>query len=650
MCGLSGFWCPQGFDQPAGEAALRAMARTLVHRGPDDEGLWMDATSGIAIAHRRLSIVDLSPAGHQPMRSPAGRYTIVYNGEIYNHAALREALDACGHSPSGGWRGHSDTETLLAGFEAWGVEATLRKAIGMFAFALWDAASRSLTIGRDRVGEKPLYWGWQGTGRERALLFGSELKALRVHPAFDAEIDRAVLAQYMRYGYVPAPRSIYRGIAKLSPGTILRFESGKPHPLPLTYWSAADAISAAHSYRGDAEDAADELEALLRSAVAQQMVADVPLGAFLSGGVDSSTIVALMQAQSLRPVKTFSIGFKEAGYDEAKYAAAVAAHLGTDHTELYVTPAEALSVVPRLPQLYDEPFADSSQIPTYLVASLARQSVTVSLSGDAGDELFCGYRRYSQAARAWRWIAKLPRGTRSWIAGGVQRVSPRRWNRLAIGPLAGQPRLGETMHKAAAVLDCPDLDAVYRRLVSQWPDPTSLVLNVVEPPTPIEDMPAALLALPNVARMMALDLLTYLPDDILVKVDRAAMGVSLETRVPLLDHRVVEFAWRLPQRFKIHDGQTKWLLRQVLYRHVPRALIERPKAGFAVPIDAWLRGPLRAWAQELLDPRRLASEGFLNPAVVSQAWQEHQQGTRDRQHQLWNVLMFQAWLEEQRRP
>jgi asparagine synthase (glutamine-hydrolysing) len=649
VCGLSGFWCPQGFELPAGEAALRAMARTLVHRGPDDEGLWTDATSGIAIAHRRLSIVDLSPAGHQPMRSPAGRYTIVYNGEIYNHAILREALDAAGHSPAGGWRGHSDTETLLAGFDAWGVEATLRKAIGMFAFALWDAGSRSLTLGRDRVGEKPLYWGWQGAGRQRALLFGSELKALRAHPAFDAPVDRAALAQYMRYGYLPAPRSIYRGIAKLRPGTLLRFESGSPEPIASTYWSAAEVVSAAHAYAGTAQDATDELEALLRSAVAQQMVADVPLGAFLSGGVDSSTIVALMQAQSSRPVKTFSIGFEEADYDEAQYAAAVASHLGTDHTQLYVTAAEALSVVPRLPQLYDEPFADSSQIPTYLVSSLARQSVTVSLSGDAGDELFCGYRRYEQAARAWHGIAKLPRAARAWIARGVQRVSPRRWDRLAIGPLAGQRRLGETLHKAAAVLDCPDLDAVYRRLVSQWSDPASLVLDAIEPPTAIEDMPAALRALPDVERMMALDLLTYLPDDILVKVDRAAMGVSLETRVPLLDHRVIEFAWRLPQQLRIHDGQTKWLLRQVLHRNVPRSLIERPKAGFAVPIDAWLRGPLRPWAQELLDPRRLANEGFLNPAVVSEAWQEHQQGTRDRQHQLWSVLMFQAWLEEQRR-
>jgi asparagine synthase (glutamine-hydrolysing) len=649
MCGLTGFWQPAGIDAPAARALVLDMAARLAHRGPDDSGAWVDAQAGVALGHRRLSIVDLSAAGHQPMVSNSGRYVIAFNGEVYNHNALRADL------PRQSWRGHSDTETLLAGIEQWGFEATLRKTIGMFAIALWDRQDRCLLLARDRVGEKPLYYGWRGSGAQAVLLFGSELKALRAHPSFAAhggdEIDREALLLFMRHGYVPTPYTIHRGLRKLPPGTLARFRADTAEPDVQAYWSATDAM-----LRGSAsvldigpDEAVDRLETLLRDAVRHQMVADVPLGAFLSGGIDSSTVVALMQAQSDRPVRTFSIGFHEDGYDEAQHAKAVAAHLGTDHTELYVTPAEAMQVVPLLPEMYDEPFADSSQIPTHLVSRLARQHVAVALSGDAGDELFCGYSRYLITQRLWSRISAVPIPVRRVAASAIRGVPEASWNRLA--GLAGRVlplgrrfnRPGEKLHKGARAMCGVNADALYLHAVSQWADPARLVPGAVEPRTLLTGAATPLHALSDVSRMMAYDLLTYLPDDILVKVDRAAMAVSLETRVPFLDHRVVEFAWQLPMAYKLNNGVSKWALRQVLYRHVPRPLLERPKMGFGVPIDSWLRGPLREWAEALIDPDRLAAEGLLAPAPIRHAWQEHLCGRSNLQYPLWNVLMFQAW-------
>ena len=629
------------------------MCSRLKERGPDDEGIWEDSLNAIGLGHRRLSIVDLSPAGHQPMLSANGALVLAFNGEIYNHQTLRAELEKAGLAPA--WRGHSDTETLLAGFSAWGVQATVERCIGMFAFALWDREARTLLLGRDRLGEKPLYYGWQGQESEAVFLFGSEPKALKAHPGFCAAIDRNALCLLMRHNYIPAPYSIYQGISKLEAGCLLSVSLAQPKPKITRYWSAAQVAvaGAAQQFAGTAVQAVDALEGLLKSAVAQQMVADVPLGAVLSGGVDSSTVVALMQAQSAQRVKTFTIGFNEAGYNEAERAKAVAAHLGTDHTELYVTPQHAMDVIPRLPTLYCEPFSDSSQIPTYLVAQLARQQVTVSLSGDAGDELFCGYNRYLMASGLWKKLSMLPTGSRRLAARGLTAVSPERWNAL-LGPVQGvlpgslrHANLGDKLHKGAGVLAAGSVDALYLGLVSHWDDPASVVIGGTEPPTLLTGNAPALPGLDDIQRMMALDTLTFLPDDILVKVDRAAMGVSLEGRVPFLDHRVVEFAWSLPQSMKLRDGVGKWALREVLYRYVPKALIDRPKMGFGVPIGDWLRGPLRDWAENLLDENRLHREGYFHPAPIRKKWEEHLSGARNWQYHLWDVLMFQAWLENE---
>ena len=652
MCGLAGYL---GCKWRTGDAQipLKAMTGSITSRGPDFEGHWLDINAGIVLGHRRLSIVDLSPAGHQPMLSTNGAIVLAYNGEIYNHLALRADLNKAGVAPT--WRGHSDTETLLAGFSAWGVQPTVERCVGMFAFAAWDKQTLTLTLGRDRLGEKPLYYGWQGQGNYATFLFGSELKALKAHPAFDAAIDRNALCLLMRHNYIPAPYSIYQGIAKLEAGCLLSVSLAQPEPRITRYWSAAAVAVAgcAAPFTGTPEQAVDALESLLKSAVAQQMVADVPLGAFLSGGVDSSTVVALMQAQSAQRVKTFTIGFNEAGYNEAEHAKAVAAHLGTEHTELYVSSQEAMEVIPRLPKLYCEPFSDSSQIPTFLVAQLARQQVTVSLSGDAGDELFCGYNRYLMASGLWKKLSFLPAGSRRMAARGLSALSPERWNAM-LGPVQGMlpaslrhANLGGKLHKGAGVLASGSVDALYFGLVSHWDDPASVVIGGTEPSTLLTGNAPPLQGLDDIQRMMALDTLTYLPDDILVKVDRAAMGVSLEGRVPFLDHRVVEFAWSLPQDMKLRNGVGKWALREVLYRHVPKTLIERPKMGFGVPIGDWLRGPLRDWAENLLDKSRLQREGYFHPAPVRQKWAEHLSGARNWQYHLWDVLMFQAWLEEQ---
>ena len=642
MCGFVGFYGGDYLKGKEGaEALLQSMADTISNRGPDDSGYWCDMDQQIGLGHRRLSIVDLSSAGQQPMISPSGRYVIVFNGEVYNNFNLRKEL---GESS---WRGHSDTESLLACFDRWGIQGAIERVVGMFAFAVWDKSENTLFLGRDRIGEKPLYYGWQGS----SFMFASELKALKKHPAFKAEISRESVCLFLRYSYVPAPYSIYSGIQKLEPGCLLSLPQNQREPKIRKYWSAIDLIKQGINspFSGTPLEAVDELELLAKDAIKQQMVADVPLGAFLSGGKDSSTVVALMQAQSTQKIKTFSIGFHEEGYNEAVYAKAIAQHLGTDHTELYVPPNIARAVIPNIPSLYDEPFSDSSQIPTFLVAQLARQHVTVSLSGDAGDELFGGYNRYHMTASMWKKIELLPRSLRKLIAKGVEAIQPQAWDNFC-KYIPGSNRfvnIGDKLHKGAGVMASRSIDELYLRLVSLLPDPEALVIGGREPDTLLTGNKPDLTGLSDVESMMALDLLTYLPDDILVKVDRAAMGVSLETRVPFLDHRIVEFAWTLPLSVKIRDGEMKWPLNQILYRYLPQDLIDRPKMGFGIPIHDWLRGPLKEWAEELLDEARLKAEGIFHPAPIRALWESHLSGHRNLGHYLWNVLMFQLWLEKQ---
>lgn len=651
MCGFAGYWGLAENGQA--QQVLKGMGDAIAHRGPDDSGFWVDENASIGLVHRRLSILDLSPAGHQPMFSLSERFVLVFNGEIYNFRDIAKEIQARGEFP---WRGHSDTEVMLAAFEAWGVEESLSRFVGMFAFALLDRANRFLYLCRDRMGEKPLYYGWAG----KYFLFGSELKALRAHPAWAGKVDRGALALLMRHNYIPAPYSIYEGICKVIPGTLLRLDlavaspGSVPHTKP--YWRVAQIVTngLADRFGGSDSAAVHEVDRLLRQAVAGQMVADVPLGAFLSGGVDSSTIVALMQAISSRPVKTFSIGFHEAGYDEAVYAKAVARHLGTEHTELYVTSEQARAVIPYLPAMYDEPFADSSQIPTFLVSKLARQHVTVSLSGDAGDELFGGYNRYFLARDIWKKLRLLPFAARKAMSSSLTILSPAAWNSFLnlTGPLTPVPLRGgiggDKLHKLAGVLAVRTPDEMYKKgFASHWASPADIVIDGIEPLTTLTD-PAQDIGLRDFTEsMMYLDTMSYLPDDILVKVDRASMAVSLESRIPFLDHRLVEFAWRLPLSMKIRHGQGKWILRQVLYQYVPKDLIERPKMGFGVPIDAWLRGPLRDWAEDMLSESRLRQEGYFNPAPIRNKWAEHLSGKRNWQYHLWDVLMFQAWLENQ---
>lgn len=634
MCGITGIFN----DSTDLQTRVTAMSAALRHRGPDDSGVWTDAAAGVALGFRRLAILDLSPGGHQPMTSASGRFTIVFNGEIYNYLDLRANLGA-------NWRGTSDTEVILAGCEAWGLTATIKRLNGMFACAVWDAREKTLTLARDRLGIKPLYYGWSGG----IFLFGSELKSLRAHPAFAGEIDRDALALYLRLGYLPAPHSIYQNIKKLPPASLLTLRCAAPgEAAPAEYWSARAAIQAGleNPFAGSEREALDTLEAQLRRSIGLRMVADVPLGAFLSGGIDSSLVVALMQAQSPRPVKTFSLGFAEAGYDEAAQARAVAQRLQTEHSELYVTPAEALAVIPRLPTLYDEPFADSSQIPTLLVSQMARQQVTVALSGDGGDELFGGYNRYRLVERLWRRMQTLPPGARQLLSAALTGLRPAIWSRLAGRFL---PNPADKAAKLAETLLLENPQAIYLNLISQWKNPGQLLLRGHEAHSPLTDSAAWLKNASPTERMMALDLLTYLPDDILAKVDRASMGVSLEARAPLLDdHETVELAWRLPLRLKIRNGQGKWILRQILARHLPAKMMERPKQGFAIPLHSWLRGPLRDWAAALLDENRLRREGFFDPAPIRQQWQAHLSGQSNQQAALWAVLMFEAWLEHEK--
>ncbi len=671
LCGIAGFIDLSGrSDHDRLQTVVGQMASAMAHRGPDDAGVWIDSPRGIALGHRRLAVIDLSDAGHQPMVSACGRYVIVYNGEIYNHRQLRREIEERSDTRVGFFRGHSDTEVALAAFTCWGIRGSLHRFNGMFAFVVWDRERDELTLARDRMGEKPLYYGVLN----QTFLFGSELKALRRHPAFVGEIDRDVLTLFLRYGYVPAPYSIYRGIYKLPPACTLtvRLEDIKagreisPFPAdvdesgnhaPTFYWSLRDETGrGAHEpFDGSESKAVAELDALLGDAVQLRMEADVPLGAFLSGGIDSSTVVALMQAQSSRPIRTFTIGFWDPRLNEADHARAVAKHLGTDHNELYLSPEQALDVIPLMPELYDEPFADSSQIPTFLVSRFAREHVTVSLSGDGGDELFCGYDRYLMADLVWNNIRRFPLLFRRLTATAVETMPIRLLNIMFswVMPLVRRRvnlrgPAGHALRVGAELLRTDSGAALYLSLMSHWRQPSALVRDSTEPSTLFCDRDL-LADLPDFVRwMMYVDALSYLPDDILVKVDRASMGVSLEARVPLLDHRVVEFAWRLPSSLKARNGNGKWILRQVLSRYVPDELVSRPKMGFSVPLDQWLRGPLRDWAESLLDETRLRTEGFLDPVLVRKAWSEHLTGTRNWQNALWDVLMFQAWLSHSR--
>ncbi len=655
MCGITGFLSLEPRPTASHQALVsqvRSMADRLIPRGPDDEGAWVDPAAGVALGFRRLAIVDLSPAGRQPMESASGRFVIVFNGEIYNHAELRRRL--AGADPALSFRGHSDTEVLLAAIEAWGLRPSLEAAVGMFAIALWDRKERTLSLARDRLGEKPLYYGLHN----RTLLFASELKSLVVHPAFVDRIDRDALALFLEFGYIPAPYSIYERIGKLPPGSLvelpaetLRLTTGEL-PAPVAYWSAKEMVESATARRftGSFEEAAGELEGRIRATLADQMVADVPVGAFLSGGIDSSLVVALMQTQSSRRVKTFTIGFHESGFNEAVYAKRVAEHLGTDHTELYVTPEQARAVIPSLPTIYDEPFADSSQIPTHLVSQLARQHVTVSLSGDGGDELFGGYTRYPLTANMWRAMSVVPAPLRKGLSACLAAVPPAVLDKLFcwLGPLAdrhGAPApISGKLYRMADMLRHGSVEGFYRSIVSQSWSQGHVVARDLGQPKSIFSQPEQCPRLKQVfEKAMYLDLVTYLPDDILAKVDRAAMAVSLETRVPLLDHRLVEFAWRLPYDFKHRDHRGKAILRHVLDRHVPPSLTHRRKMGFGVPIGQWLRGPLRSWAADLLSPRQLAGGGWFDAAKVDQVWQQHLAGDRNRERELWAILMFQAW-------
>jgi len=635
MCGIAGFVKVGGFSEADARRTIDAQTGTLFHRGPDDGGTWLDPDAGVALGHRRLSVLDLSPAGHQPMVSATGRYVVVLNGEIYNHLDIRARLDGAESAPA--WRGHSDTETLLASIDRWGIEFTLGISAGMFAFVVWDRHERTLTLARDRMGEKPLYYGWQGG----SFLFGSELKALRVHPGFRREIDREVLADYMRHGYIRAPHCIYQNIFKLLPGTYLQVSTGRAAgvlPAPKIYWSMREVVEQGRRdpFQGDEEEAARILEDLLGRAVALQSIADVSLGAFLSGGIDSSLVVALMQARSSKPVKTFTIGFNEPGFNEAVHARAVAEHLGTDHTELYVDSHDAMQVIPKLPLLFDEPFGDSSAIPTYLVSQLARSKVTVSLSGDGGDEIFGGYSRYQRTADLWKYLRKIPHPLRVSMAHVAQSIEP--------GTRATS--IGPTLQRASQFLSARSAQECYEMQFSHhYGSPTGVLGASVKSPMRLDPWDEAGGGRSIFDHMMYEDSISYLPDDILVKVDRAAMAVSLESRIPMLDHRVIEFAWRLPLRMKVRPNEGKWLLKKILRRHIPGRLTDREKMGFGVPVGSWIKGPLRDWAENLLSVHRLTQQGIFDASNARARWTHYLKGGRVSSDGIWQMLMFQSWID-----
>ncbi len=624
------------------------MSDTLAHRGPDDSGIWADEKDGICLAHRRLAILDLSPLGHQPMVSQSKRYVLIFNGEIYNYMEIRKDLEL----KNCNFKGHSDTEVMLAAFETWGLFESLKKFIGMFAIALWDQKEKQLYLIRDRLGKKPLYYGFMGN----AFLFGSELKALKAHPEFQKRINRNALTAFLRYSYIPTPYSIYENIYKLNPGTVLTLKLEKRwNQVKLTsYWSFEEIAQKSRdlpSHKNETE-AIEELESLLKNAVKIRMYSDVPLGVFLSGGIDSSLITALMQVQSEIPIKTFTIGFQESDYNEAPYSKEIAKHLGTNHAELYLSPKDAMEVIPLLPILYDEPFADSSQIPTYLVSKVAKQQVTVALSGDGGDEIFGGYNRYLTGKNIWGKISRLPTPLKKISSIGMTKISPQvidsifsLFNRFNFAFLK-EERPGEKLHKLAQILTVSSCEEMYYQFISHWKDPEAIVMNGKEPLTYLKTIQWNS-KMSCVEKMMAWDTLTYLPDDILAKVDRASMGVSLEVRAPLLDHRVVEYAWNLPEELKIRQKETRWILRKILYQYVPKELIERPKMGFGLPIGEWLRGSLREWAESLINEQKLKNENFFQPEPIREKWEEHLSKKRNWYDLLWNILMFEAWLQKE---
>ncbi|MBR0843879.1 asparagine synthase (glutamine-hydrolyzing) [Bradyrhizobium liaoningense] len=648
MCGIAGLFRPGGGDDSLLSGTVRKMTEMLAHRGPDASGFWTNSTAGVAFGHRRLSVLDLSETGAQPMRSECGRLSITFNGEIYNHLVIRAELEAEGAAPT--WRGHSDTETLLYAIRCWGLASALQRFSGMFAFALWDQREQTLTLCRDRFGEKPLYYGWCG----RDLVFGSELKALAMHPDWAMSLNRSALTSFMRYCYVPAPSTIWTGINKLPPASFVTFTVDAAHgamPSPSSYWSLRETVVAAQTKRiMDEREAVGELQRLLSIAINRQSISDVPLGAFLSGGIDSSIVVALMQEQATQPVRTFSIGFREDAFDEAEDAGKVAAHLGTAHTELYIDPKTAMDLIPLLPRMYDEPFADSSQIPTHLVSALARQHVTVALSGDAGDELFGGYNRHVWGGRLEARLKEIPAPLRRVLGALLSAVSPEPADtivRLAQPFLPARfniRRAGDQVAKLARVVGADTLDRLYLALCSIDDGPSQTILQGEERRSwSSEEMAGLTHPLDPLDHMTLADSLSYLTDDILQKVDRSAMAVGLETRIPFLDQDVVKFAARIPPQMKVRDGLGKWLVRQVLYRHVPQSLVDRPKSGFSIPLDEWLRGPLNVWTLDLLSPSRLQSQGLFNVKLVEKRLREHMSGARNHGHWLWNVLIFQAW-------
>ena len=648
MCGITGFYSKTSSNF---NNIILKMNSAIAHRGPDSNNIWQEKNSGIIFGHQRLSILDLSTAGNQPMVSNSGRYIITYNGEIYNHLEIRKQLNKINSNIK--WKSNTDTETLLEALELWGFEKTLKKIVGMFAFGLWDKRNRSLILVRDRIGEKPLYFGWQGKGDNKVFLFGSELKALKAHPEFSREINRDAIALQLRHNYIPDPYSIYKDIYKLLPGHYLELTQDNLKrnflPTPKIYWSLTESAIYGNNNQLTQSDESiqSDLEKRLKLSVKQKMISDVPLGAFLSGGIDSSTIVALMQSQSNHPIKTFTIGFNEDDYNEAQHAKKIAKHLGTDHTELYFSSKTAMEVIPKLSTIYDEPFSDNSQIPTFLLSQLAKQDVKVALSGDGGDELFCGYNRYMSTNNWSKKFNSVPISLRKILAYAVKLISQKNWNKLfkLLPGLNQHINYGHKIHKGAKALEANKLSDLYYILISHWQNPTEVVTNSKESQTFLSEFKPELLNFNNHQKMMMLDLITFLPNSILVKVDRASMSSSLETRVPFLDHKLIEHSWRIPHSLKFRNGKGKWILRQILSNYVPANLTERSKTGFGIPISTWLRGPLRDWAENLLNEKRLTQEGYFNPKLIRIKWQEHLSNKYNWQYDLWNVLMFQAWID-----